>query len=273
MNSEPLKFAQKIVLEAGSILRDALCRKVNCDYKNGDHRDLCTEYDLKIENYLISNIQKQFPAHKFVSEERENNDCLEGLVWIIDPIDGTTNFVSWQKCFSISLALYKDSKPLFGLVYDVMQDDLYLGIAGQGAYLNGKKLKRLGKTELKECILDASLNSIQIFYNKHNIKVFNLAKDIRGHRSCGAASLAICKIALGELHIYISAKLRAWDFAAAGIILNEVGGYYNSIFDDCLDLTGKPTVFMACSSKDIYNEIIQSISGENLLCFCSPPIK
>ncbi|MBA1335506.1 MAG: Inositol-1-monophosphatase [Firmicutes bacterium] len=256
MNSELLEFAKKIVLEAGGILRDALCREVACEYKNGDHRELLTEYDLIIEKYLIANIAEKYPGHKYISEERENNENLEGFVWIIDPIDGTTNFVSWQRCFAISVALYKDSKPVFGLVYDVMQDDLYWGVAGQGAGLNGRRLKKLGEVELKECILDASLNSIEIFYYKHNVKVFDLARDIRGHRSWGVASLAICKIALGEIQVYISAKLKAWDFAAAGIILQEVGGYYNSIYDDYLDLTGNPVVFMACSSVDIYDDIM-----------------
>lgn len=256
MNNEDLEFTRKIVLEAGDILRDSLCREVICTYKDGDHRELLTEYDVKIERYLIENIRKRYPGHKFISEERENQDSLAGFVWIIDPIDGTTNFVSWQKSFTISVALYKDGNPIFGIVYDVMNDDLYLGIVGQGAYLNGKKLKKLDKTDLKECILDASLNSIQIFYNKYQRKVFNIARDVRGHRSCGAASLAICKIALGEIQVYISAKLKVWDFAAAGIILNEVSGYYNAINDNHLDLIGKPIAFMACSSVEVYEEII-----------------
>ena len=101
-----------------------------------------------------------------------------------------------------------------------------------------------------------ALPILQIFYNRYNRPIFNIAQDIRGHRSLGVASLAICKIALGEIQIYLSAKLKAWDFAAAGIFLNEVGGYYGAVCQESLSLTGKPTAFMACSSKSLFHQIL-----------------
>jgi len=256
MNKEIIDFTKTLVLTAGDMLREALAGKVDCTYKKGDQRDLLTEYDVKIQEFLISHLRKEYPEHKFISEEKSNNEDLSGLVWIIDPIDGTTNFVCLKKDFAISVALYQDGKPLFGTVYDVMKDDLYLGITGQGAYLNDQKLSRISECQLKDCILDASLNSVQIFYNRYNRPVFNMAQDIRGHRSLGAASLAICKIALGEIQIYLSAKLKVWDFAAAGIVLNEVGGYYDTVCKDSLSLTDTPLAFLACSSKSLFNEIL-----------------
>jgi myo-inositol-1(or 4)-monophosphatase len=259
---ETVAYAKNIVLEAGELLRNALGQEVCCSYKNNDHRDLLTEDDGRIEDFIITNIKSKYPDHKFIAEERENNDDLAGYVWILDPIDGTTNFVCLQKNFAISLALYQDGCPIFGMVYDVMSQDTYLGLAGQGAYLNGQKINKLAAVCLKNCILDVSLNSVEALYNNNGIKIFDLAKEIRGHRSSGVASLAICRIALGEIHIFISAKLKAWDFAAAGIILNEVGGYYHSIFAKEVDLTGKPITFMACASKETYDQICN-------LCFAS----
>ncbi|MFZ5944824.1 MAG: inositol monophosphatase family protein [Bacillota bacterium] len=256
MNKEIIDYTKTLVLTAGNMLRTAPVGQVYCLYKEEDQRDLLTEYDMRIQDFLISHLRKEYPDYKFISEEKNNNQDISGLVWIIDPIDGTTNFVCFKKDFAISVALYQDGNPLFGIVYDVMNDDIYLGITGQGAYLNDQKLGRVKESHLKECILDASLNSVQIFYNLYSRLVFNMAQDIRGHRSLGAASLAICKIARGEIQIYLSAKLKAWDFAAAGIVLHEVGGYYDAVSKESLNLIGKPVAFLACSSKSLFNEIL-----------------
>jgi myo-inositol-1(or 4)-monophosphatase len=249
---EMFEYAKKIVKVAAHIARDGLCGDVSCAYKNGDHRDLITPYDKKIEEFLIHKISHKYPDHCFVAEERVNSEAMDGYVWIIDPIDGTTNFVCWQREFAVSLALYRRGKPVFGLVYDVINDDLYWGISGRGAGLNDKQLKKLHRVELQDCIIDMSLNTVEAFFADCNIHLFNLAKSIRGHRSCGVASLAICRIAVGEIHVFISAKLRSWDFAAAGIILEEVGGYFHAVGHRELNLTGKPVAFMACLSKELF---------------------
>jgi myo-inositol-1(or 4)-monophosphatase len=248
---ETIAYVKTIVLEAGDMLRNALSKKISCSYKNNDHQELLTEYDRMVEEYIITSIKKRFPRHNFIAEERKNSGDLSGHVWFLDPIDGTTNFVCLQKDFAISLALYQDSRPVFGMVYDVMKRDLYLGITGQGAYLNGVRINKLTPVSLKDCILDLSLNTIEMLHNTNRINIFNLAKEIRGHRCSGVASLIMCRIALGEVHIFISAKLKAWDFAAAAIILNEAGGYYRDLFAEEVDFTGRQIAFIACASKEI----------------------
>ncbi|MBS4032114.1 MAG: inositol monophosphatase [Clostridiales bacterium] len=255
MLKEIICYTETLVIRAGNLLKEAVKGEVACSYKAGDQRDLLTMCDVEIENYLISNLKSKFPFHAFISEEKENVPNISGYVWIIDPIDGTTNFITFKKDFSISIALYNDAKPLFGIVYDVMNNDLYVGITGQGAYLNDQKLDRLSPVHLQDCILDSSLNSIQFFYNHKNHKVFNIAQVIRGHRCLGAASLTICKIATGKIHMYVSAKIKAWDFAAAGILLSEVGGHYGALYQDELDLSGKPMAFLACSSKVLFDQV------------------
>ncbi|WP_051533946.1 inositol monophosphatase family protein [Desulfitibacter alkalitolerans] len=257
--SEAVNMAKSMVIRAGGLLKHAASREIACNYKNHDHRDLLTEFDERVQSLVIAELKKNYPDHKFISEEKHNNGDLTGYVWILDPIDGTTNFVCFKKNFSISLALYKDGKPVFGIVYDAVNDDLYQGISGEGAYLNNKRINNLTRIPLKNCIINISLNSIEELYNKYRIKIFNLAKDVRGHRYFGAASLELCKIATGELNIYISTNLKSWDFAAAGIILNEVGGYYGGIDHMKLDLTGKPTALVACSSKELYHVVLEKV--------------
>jgi len=257
--NETVKIARSIVIRAGALLKRAVSKEVLCDYKNHDHRNLLTEYDGRIQDLIITALKKYYPEHKFISEEKQNSEDLKGYVWILDPIDGTTNFVCFKNSFAISLALYKDGIPIFGMVYEAVKDDLYEGSYGEGAYLNGKKIKKLTHKPLKDCIINISLNSVEELYNKKQIKIFNLAREVRGHRYFGAASLELCKIATGELNIYISTNLKFWDFAAAGIILNEAGGYYGGIDHMKLDLTGKPTALVACSSKELYHVVLEKV--------------
>ncbi|KPU42585.1 inositol-1-monophosphatase [Oxobacter pfennigii] len=247
-----LEFAEDIIRAAGKSLRECVDKECALEFKNGDFRDIVTKYDVETEEFLKAKLSEKFPAHNFITEESScNAGCLEGFTWIIDPIDGTVNFVSIGKEFAISAALYKDNKPVLGIVYDVMKDEMYTAVCGCGAFLNKKALGKVNANcTLKDSLIDTSLNSINIFSEKYGINAYKLIKDIRGHRSYGCASLAIVKIALGELQGIVSAKLSLWDYAAAIIILNEVGGcysYFNYEGEDDYPLS--PVTFIAAASQ------------------------
>lgn len=259
---EALAFTKELVKEAGNMLKEALRNDIAINFKDNDHRDLVTKYDIEIERYLIGNINEKYPNHSFITEENTANGIIdEGYTWIIDPIDGTTNFINCKKDFAISIALYRKEEPLFGVVYDVMKDDLYVGISKQGAFLNGVKLDELDQNiELKQAIVDTSLNTVSILKEHYDSDLVWLAKEIRGHRACGTASLAICKIATGEINVYMSAKLSIWDYAAAAILLTELGGNYSYIFEKSLNKLHKnKTTFIAATNTSICNEIIGKI--------------
>lgn len=231
-------FIQELVFRAGvrlleynTLFKDGMC-------KNGDATDLVTEFDIKIEKFLADAIRYKFPSHGFITEEKVvNNVGDEEYTWIIDPIDGTTNFISCGKDFAISIALYKAAKPVMGVVYDVMSKKMYVGVKGAGALLNGKAIKRIsGANYLQDAVVDCSLRSMVYISKEKNINFFHLAGKIRAHRSSGCASLAICKIAQGLLDVYLSAYLYIWDYAAARIILEEMHGVMVlDEQDDCLD--------------------------------------
>ncbi|WZL74719.1 inositol monophosphatase family protein [Clostridiaceae bacterium 35-E11] len=259
---EALDLTKDLVKKAGKSLKEALKNDIAINFKNSDHRDLVTKYDLEVERYLTNKIKEKYPEHSFITEENTSNSMKnEEFVWIIDLIDGTTNFIHFKKDFAISIALYRNETPLFGVVYDVMKDDMYVGISKQGAFLNGVRLDRLDQdTELKEAIVDISLNTIAIFKGHYDVDLAWLAKEIRGHRACGTASLAICKIATGEINVYMSAKLCIWDYAAAVILLRELGGYDSYIFEESLKKLHKNKItFIGASNPRIFNEIKSKI--------------
>jgi len=262
MAEEVVKFIEEIVREAGNYLKGSINNDCYLIFKNNDFRDVVTKHDIEIENFLVERIAKRYPSHSFITEEKTHvKQGFSDYTWIIDPIDGTTNFVSMGKNFGISVALYKNKKPFLGVVYDVIKEEMYSAISGKGAYLNGIRIdKRNSDFNLKDSLIDISLNSINILHERKGINLFKLAKDIRGHRAYGSASLSICKIALGELQGYMSAKLSLWDYAAAIIILMEAGGCY-TYFDESgiEDFPLDEVVFIATENQLINNEIISKL--------------
>jgi myo-inositol-1(or 4)-monophosphatase len=150
---------------------------------------------------------------------------INSYIWIIDPIDGTTNFVQRHRDYSISIACYKGDFPVFALVYDVMAQELFEAQKGQGAWLNGEKMLPLtGMGYLKNSLVDFSVNGIHTMKKHYNVDLVKLSGSIRGHRALGSASLILCHIARGDTDIYISPKLHIWDYAAGNLILQELGG-------------------------------------------------
>lgn len=228
--SEPkrMTLAQDALWEAGSALRAAFDQQTDKGetLKNGDHADLLTRFDREIEELLVDRISEAFPRDLLITEEEDRGTQPgEGIVWIIDPIDGTTNFVQKHRDFSISVGCYRQGEAWFGLVYDVMAGELYSAVKGEGAKKNGIPMTpRATKAGLGQSLIDFSIHTAYLMKHDFGVDMSELAPMIRGHRAFGSASLILCRMALGETQVYISAKLCLWDYAAAGLILREQGG-------------------------------------------------
>jgi len=227
----PFGFVAGLVRRAGAMLRSALAESIEIEEKGGDRRDLVTRYDSLVQEYLISGISARLPDHSFIAEEagappdEPAPADIDRPTWIIDPIDGTTNFACTGRDFAISVALYDGERPLLGLVYDVMADEMYSGAPGLGAYVDGARLLRAGRAaSIEESVVDMSMDSCRLLREDWDADGEALALAGRGHRALGCASLNICRIARGSLDVYLSCKLSAWDYAAADIILAEAGG-------------------------------------------------
>ncbi len=222
----PYAFVEGIVREAGSMLRAAAVEDSEIEEKGGDRRDIVTRHDSIVQEFLISAISERLPDHRFLAEEGGGADPEPELpTWIIDPIDGTTNFACSGRDFSISVALYRGGRPELGFVYDVMADEMYAAAPGLGAYLNGSPLRSAGRaTSLEGAVVDMSMDSCRLLRERTGAEAERLALAGRGHRALGCASLSICRIARGSLDMYVSAKLSIWDHAAADIVLAEAGG-------------------------------------------------
>ena len=261
---EKLIFAQALIREAGAQLRSRSRNELKIHLKNHDVGDLVSDADKQTEKLLVSAIRKRFKGQSFLTEEKWVSYKPKTQTWIIDPIDGTTNFVTWKRDYTISIAYYEEERPVFGLVYDVEADDLYLGITGGGAWKHGERLAKLPQDKpLSRCVADVSLKSIALLKSKYGIQLDKLASHIRGHRSSGCASLCLCRLAAGELDVYLSAHLKTWDYAAAAILINETGGAWGLPFHDRQALYSTSVPFLAAGSRNLYPPIVNKFLTVN----------
>lgn len=238
--------ATKWIKEAGEHIRKSFKEKIRIDYKSGPD-DLVTDIDEKTEQFFISRIQGQFPNHRILGEEGFGDDIskLDGTIWMVDPIDGTMNFVHQQCNFAISVGVYHDGVGMIGLIYDVVGDELFHCMRGQGAYVNGRPLDKLEPVPLQETVL--ALNATWITGNKRidPAILIPLVEDIRGTRSYGSAAIELAYVAAGRFDGYISMRLSPWDFAAGLVLLEEVGGVCTTIDGRSINLLKQNSVLAA----------------------------
>lgn len=193
--------------------------------KKSDEIDLVTEVDGLSERLLIEKIKKDYPDHSILSEESGKKDQNSEYLWIIDPIDGTTNYANGFFIFSISIALQYQGKTVLGVVYAPKMDYLYSAIRGEGAFLNGERIEVNTAQHLKESILATGFPYDRASDPNNNIDNFShLITQVRGIRRTGSAAFDLCNVAQGAFNGYWELKLNLWDIAAGLLIVEEAGG-------------------------------------------------
>ncbi len=188
--------------------------------------DLVTEIDKLSEEFLINAIREKYPEHSILSEESGEHKAVNSeYLWIIDPIDGTTNYAQGLPIFSISIALQYQRETVLGVVYLPMLDLLFEAIRGQKAFLNGKQIIVGGKHNLKECLLATGFPYDQLNNNDNNVNYFAyFVPRTRGLRRLGSAAYDLANIAAGILDGYWELNLSIWDVAAGILLVEEAGG-------------------------------------------------
>ncbi|WP_064093855.1 inositol monophosphatase family protein [Rossellomorea aquimaris] len=233
------------IKEAGERIRHSFQTELNIKTKS-NRNDLVTDMDEATEHYFTENIRQTYPDHQILGEEGYGDELneLSGITWIIDPIDGTMNFVHQQRNFAISIGIYDGSVGQLGYIYDVVHDELYFASKGKGAYMNDTKLPTLKSVSIADAVI--ALNALWVTENNridHTI-LAPLVRDVRGTRSYGSAAMEMAYVAAGRLDSYLTMRLAPWDFAAGKILIEEVGGVVSDLKGETLNPLNKSSVFV-----------------------------
>ncbi|MCX7845480.1 MAG: inositol monophosphatase [Dictyoglomaceae bacterium] len=219
---EILNIAENIVKEAGKILLKYFYEEK--DIKLKSISNLITKGDRLSEEKIIELISKNFPNHSILSEEKGDIKKESNYQWIIDPLDGTTNYAHNNPYFSISIALKRENNIILGIIYDPIREELFSAIKGKGAFLNRERIKVSEVKDLKDSLLAFGLPYELTMDEKNFISFINLSRRSHGIRRIGSAALELAYVSCGRLDGYWSKRLNPWDFSAGLLLVEEAGG-------------------------------------------------
>jgi myo-inositol-1(or 4)-monophosphatase len=221
----------QIIKEAGEILKQGYYSQKEITFKA--KKDLVTTYDVGIENFLKDAFTKEFGEFNIIAEESNNDNIEFNDSIIIDPIDGTTNFVNQVPHTCISVGVYKNKKPYMGVVYNPILDELYFAQIGCGAFLNDEPIKVSDDKDLMTSLISTGFpytsGTCEDDLNGVIIKMKNILPNCQDIRRLGSAALDLCYVARGTYGGYYEMNLKAWDVSAGLIILSEAGGKTTNI--------------------------------------------
>lgn len=253
-----LETAQLACVEAGKIAMGYFKR--NPKVRKKGLIDLVTEADVECERKIKWVISKEYPHHSFLGEEEGSQGGAQGTgkeVWLIDPIDGTTNFFHGIEEFSHSVALVKNGKIVCGAVYNPVQKKLYSAAKGKGAFLNNRKIIVSKTQKLIDSVIVTGFPYEDNELRDKSLKSLgNLVGKCQGVRRFGSAALDFCRVAEGSCDGYFEYQLSPWDVAAGILIAKEAGGKVTTVNNE----TASPdSVHFVASNNLLHDELISHL--------------
>jgi len=220
-----LERTKKWAREIGDIQREYFKKESLKINTKSSCVDLVTEVDELSEKHILSAIKENYPLHGILSEESGKADIESDYLWIIDPLDGTTNYAQGIPIFSTSIALKFKEETILGVVYSPIVDQLFESAKGRGAYLNGEKISVSEKIDLSQCVLATGFPYDRAVNIDNNANYFaHFVPRVRGLRRMGSAAFDLATVAAGCLDGYWELNLSLWDIAAGQLIIEEAGG-------------------------------------------------
>ena len=222
--------------------------------------DLVTEADIASQRTIRDAILAEFPGHGFLGEENESIlPGPDGLRWIVDPLDGTTNFVHGIPEYAVSIGLEQNGKLMVGVVYSPVYDACYLAAAGEGAFLNGEPLRASCTRQLSQAVVATSFPPRSSRESAEVQRFLEVLPKCRATRRTGSSALNLCSVAAGRFDAFWSYDTKPWDVAAGALIVREAqgiltgpnGGEFNVL----------EASFVAAATPELHRELCQLLAG------------
>ncbi|MBN1522842.1 MAG: inositol monophosphatase [Spirochaetales bacterium] len=227
MNNQQYLNTAKTAAQAGQrILKKYFRAPLTITVKDEQHYNIVTQADVECEEAIVECLQEVYPDHNILAEEHEYGKTGSPYTWIIDPLDGTTNFAHGIPAYSISIALAFHDDMVAGLVWDIEHNEMYTAVKGSGAWCNDVRLSVSSARTLPQCLFSTGFYYGRGEEMKKALKKIEqlLTLGIIDIRRFGSAALDLCMVASGRIDGYFEYMLNPWDFAAGKLIVEEAGG-------------------------------------------------
>jgi len=213
-----------IAKEAGEVIRNGFGENLKIEFKTGDN-NLVTNIDKAAEKIILDFVKLEYPTHSIIAEESGTKQKSSDYTWVIDPLDGTTNFAHGLPIFAVSIGVQKKDKTIAGVVYDVISDKVYAAEKGSGTYVNGNKIMVTKNNTLSESLVVTGFPYDIKKDLDETVKVFTqFLLKTRGVRRLGSAAMDFCYVASGVFDGFWESGLNPWDVCAGMLLVKEAGG-------------------------------------------------
>lgn len=240
----------KIIKEAAKLMES---RQLQIEQKGNDS-NYVTSADLAVQRFLDRELCALLPGSVVLGEENEHSELDREFVWVVDPIDGTSNYIRDLGLSVISVGLLKNNEPYIGVIYHPYRDEIYYAEKGRGAWLNGRPI-RVSDRDFAHCHLCSAMS----LYEKSLAKpCFNIIEEVYHQsddlRRLGSAALELACLAAGRVELYFEIRVFSWDAAAAAVIIPEAGGFFECMFHEKLPLD-RPFGVIAANSRENFDKL------------------
>ena len=245
-----------IVKQASRLMADNITIE-----QKGNDSNFVTSADVNVQHYLQEKLPQLIPESTFLGEEEEPAQINSEYVWVVDPIDGTANFIRGLKASVISVGLMKENKPYLGVIYDPYKDEIYYAERGKGSFVNGKPI-HVSDRDFKHALICTAAS----LYNKDLANpCFNIMQEVYmqadDFRRFGAAANEMTYLAAGRIELYFEIRLFPWDMAAGIVIIEEAGGFVEILHEEGLPLD-RPAGIIAANSKENFEKLREIVYRE-----------
>ena len=255
---ERIGAAKEAVLAAGELVRERFGKQAGLDVEEKDRNDYVTATDMASEELIVSLLTRAYPDIPVMAEEG-GGSVGERLFWVIDPLDGTTNFIHGYPQVGVSVALMEERRPIAGVTYDPLRDELFEATRGAGAFCNGQRLSVSPEQSLDRSLLGTGFPFRTYEYLDPYLDTFReLFLRCRGVRRAGAAVIDLAHVAAGRLEGFWELYLKPWDMAAGALMIEEAGGVVTDFFSGGEYLSAGNIV---AGNGIIHGEIVKVTSG------------
>ncbi len=258
-NKSDMEMVKNWCRETGKYQMENFEREISVSSKS-EKIDLVSEVDKKSENMLVEKINKAFPGHAILAEEGSGKDESSPFLWVVDPLDGTVNYVNGLPIFSISMAFFEGDRAEAAVVYLPVSDTFYTARRGESSYRDGNKLAVSGENDLSASIVGTGFPYDHQDENRDVLEYFSrVLPRVGGIRRLGSAVYDLCLVAEGTLEAFWEVRLNPWDVAAGALIVREAGGKVTDFSGDKVSLSGQEVL---AGSEALHGELLKLLSRD-----------